>query len=585
MNKKLFILVLLVVLLLSFSSVYGEKGDIEEKAYDLGYDKGWDSGKKYAGEPGESLDEIEIPKGIIPNKNRIKSHFKQVYEDIYNTKYDEDIVDYYLEGFEHGFEDAVRYGKASGSDGEKLNYSQSLGRTLGGIYAHQDHSEGKNSNWRRAIPSDRQIRTMYNLSRETSQYRTEFIRSFKLAFESGYKEGYERANLGPVRTAYDEGLNHGADIGQMKGEYAAILDVSLGRSNIWSRHQVGDHMIIEDYGLDYQVEEYRTAFITGYWQAFIEAYEETHRGLHMEDNRTKTHREIISIDGKANIAIAGDDKFLVDIEAGAYYRDVVVTIDSIPMSYIFASTPRYTQVSEIYGLQIINPLFNIHDDSKTINVKLKSYGKDDKYGIYKYDRNKWVYIPSRQEGNYLVAELKPSEINPDGNIFTVRIDSQFVNFYDARGHWAKEEIDIYVKREIINGYPDGTFKPSNEISRREFITMLSRFYDWYPPYDSANVKKFKDYKDFGYGEKPISYAISHGFINGYGDNTFRPNDPISFKEVEQVMGRILGNKNFNWNNYAKELMYERGFRSKSFNGKNNKISRGEFLYMLHRLNK
>lgn len=305
----------------------------------------------------------------------------------------------------------------------------------------------------------------------------------------------------------------------------------------------------------------------------------------MEDNRTKTHREIIPIDGKANIAIAGDDKFLVDIEAGAYYRDVVVTIDSIPMSYIFASTPRYTQVSEIYGLQIINPLFNTYDDTKTINVKLKSYGKDEKYSIYKYDRNKWVYIPSKQDGNYLVAELKPPEIDPDGNIFTVRIDNQFVNFYDARGHWSKEEIDIYVKREIINGYPDGTFKPSNEISRREFITMLSRFYDWYPPYDSANVKKFKDYKDFGYGEKPISYAISHGFINGYGDNTFRPDNPISFREVEQVMGRILGNKNFNWNYYAKELMYERGFRSKSFNSKNNGITRGEFLYMLHRLNK
>lgn len=157
-------------------------------------------------------------------------------------------------------------------------------------------------------------------------------------------------------------------------------------------------------------------------------------------------------------------------------------------------------------------------------------------------------------------------------------------FYDSRGHWAKDEINTYVKREIIYGYPDETFRPNEEISRREFVTMLSRLYDWFPPYDSSNITKFKDYKEFGYAEKAISYATYYGIVNGYSNNTFRPHNPITYKEVEQIMSKVLKNNDFKWDYFAEKMIYENGVRSKSKDGMNNRITRAEFVFMLHRLN-
>ncbi|NMA86546.1 MAG: S-layer homology domain-containing protein, partial [Tissierellia bacterium] len=435
----------------------------------------------------------------------------------------------------------------------------------------------------RDLPSDREIEREYSLNYDEDKYREGFLVGFKRAYEEAYNKSYRDSNKQQVETPDLNGNENGKTIGHMKGEYAAIIDLTLGQTNSWTRHRVQDKVIIEEYGLDFQSNNYSTAFIIGYWDGFMESYNENYKKLQLDSNKVKTHTEKVSIDGKTNIGIPEDDKFLVDIDAGTYYNDVIVTVDSIPTSYINPNSPRHTQASGIYGLKILNTAGTL-DKNKNISIKFKSYGNHVKYGIYKYHYNKWIYIPSEQEGDYLIADINLDNINAQGNIYVVRVDNELPIFFDSRGHWAKDEINTYVKREIIYGYPDGNFKPNNEITRREFLTMLSRLYDWYPPYDSSNIENFKDYKEFGYGEKAISYAVYHNIVKGYSDNTFRPNNPISYKEVEIIMSRVLKNEKFNWDYYAKKILYEEGVRSKSFNSKNNKITRGEFVYMLHRLN-
>ena len=65
----------------------------------------------------------------------------------------------------------------------------------------------------------------------------------------------------------------------MKGEYAAIIDITLGKTNLWTRHKTRDSVIIDEYGLNFQSENYRTAFIIGYWDGFMKSYNETYKSF------------------------------------------------------------------------------------------------------------------------------------------------------------------------------------------------------------------------------------------------------------------------------------------------------------------
>ena len=665
-NKFLTIFILISLIIGSIPISYGmgldKNEDMRKKAYELGYEDGKVKGK-------------DSNKGtpfylIKPSDSYVINRLKEKYG--WDISKEGDIISSYIKGYEDGYNSVINENKDKDDKEkkeEKINYAESLGKTLGELYGYRDYYDGKKSNWTKAIPGDKKLREMYNLDMETSLYRTAFLKIFKENFELGYNVGYEKANLKPIKISYEQGIsdgekfgeslgsiygakdclegrimNHNRDlpsdttirreyslnydvneyaegfligfkrayeksynesyrkanedfseipdlngyesgiiIGQMKGEYAAILDMTMGITNSWTRHKVGDGFIIREYGLSFQSDNYSRAFINGYWDGFMKSYNENYKKLQLDKNKVKTHTEKITIDGKENIGIPEDDKFLVDIEPGTYYNDVIITIDSIPNTYINPNSSRHTQASGIYGLKILN-LAGTFDKDKKVTIKLKSYGNSEKYGIYKYHYNNWVYIPSEQDGDYLIADINLNNINDLGNIYAVRVDNKLPIFYDSRGHWARDEINTYVKREIIYGYPDGSFRPNKEITRREFLTMLSRLYDWYPPYDSSNIKRFKDYNEFGYAEKAISYATYYNIVNGYSDGTFRPHDPISYKEVEIIMARILNNKSFNWDYYANKMMYENGIRSKSKNSKNNKITRAEFVFMLHRLN-
>ena len=56
----------------------------------------------------------------------------------------------------------------------------------------------------------------------------------------------------------------------------------------------------------------------------------------------------------------------------------------------------------------------------------------------------------------------------------VDVSSKESNFTDIKGHWAEEYINSFVELKYILGYPDGTFKPDNNISRAEFVVIINR---------------------------------------------------------------------------------------------------------------
>lgn len=63
------------------------------------------------------------------------------------------------------------------------------------------------------------------------------------------------------------------------------------------------------------------------------------------------------------------------------------------------------------------------------------------------------------------------------NLNVKKSETNNISFTDINGHWGKNAIEAMAKSAVINGYEDGTFKPNNNVTRAETVTMISRLFD------------------------------------------------------------------------------------------------------------
>ena len=179
------------------------------------------------------------------------------------------------------------------------------------------------------------------------------------------------------------------------------------------------------------------------------------------------------------------------------------------------------------------------------------------------------------------------------SVFTVNADS--IKLTDIQNHWAKSNIEQLISMGIVDGYLDGTFKPDNTLKFEEFIKMLVTATEkeeievpqdekWYQPYINIALDKnyiIKDntkliganidrktmaetiynliastdgmiklsekeikfvadrFSDLNISDEKVLHIASMGIINGYPDNTYKPNNNLKRSEATTVILRIL----------------------------------------------
>ncbi len=88
--------------------------------------------------------------------------------------------------------------------------------------------------------------------------------------------------------------------------------------------------------------------------------------------------------------------------------------------------------------------------------------------------------------------------------------------------WFGVPVSWAVEQGLVEGYPDGTFRPSNPISRQEFVTILYR-HAGSPAVDTSIVSDFRDVGLISaYALEAMSWAIETGIVEGYPGNTLQP---------------------------------------------------------------
>ena len=106
---------------------------------------------------------------------------------------------------------------------------------------------------------------------------------------------------------------------------------------------------------------------------------------------------------------------------------------------------------------------------------------------------------------------------------------------DISGHWAEEAINDLVAKGIINGFPDGTFRPDDLVTRAQFakMTTLALDYQAEAPDDST----FNDVPSNYWGFQPVEICARAGLIVGFPDGSFQPEKSVTKAEAVAILAR------------------------------------------------
>ncbi len=143
---------------------------------------------------------------------------------------------------------------------------------------------------------------------------------------------------------------------------------------------------------------------------------------------------------------------------------------------------------------------------------------------------------SRGGGGSVSMSVKvDSETIEQINKETLPEAQQLPDFTDlTSSHWAYDSVTILRKRNIINGYQDGSFRPENTVTRAEFIKMLVLALSIEAEDSQA---EFIDISENDWYYEFVTAGAQKGIITGYPDGSFKPDVIVSREEMAVMLHR------------------------------------------------
>ncbi len=197
-----------------------------------------------------------------------------------------------------------------------------------------------------------------------------------------------------------------------------------------------------------------------------------------------------------------------------------------------------------------------------------------------------------ENGTFYSDRTSHSDAQKTANVeLEINEEACEVPFDDIYGHWAEGYVEELFCREVVNGKDEDTYAPNDNVTRAEFlkIALLNAGYE----VDGEAGEEFSDVSTGDWFYEYVSYGADQGFIEGYSDSTFRPNDSINRAEALVIIMRIAGEDEYevdedweefedvdadDWFAYAIELSADAGIVEGYDNGEfrpANSITRAE----------
>lgn len=223
------------------------------------------------------------------------------------------------------------------------------------------------------------------------------------------------------------------------------------------------------------------------------------------------------------------------------------------------------KADKIYYLELINVTANGASGTITFTVINKNNGMVSK--TLNYDDMVHSYSPEGSGGDSFGAALEfradndfyfeittsnPQSAKFNGT-YSIR-ESDLVHFNDITGHWAENTINKWADKGIVSGYPDGTFKPDNPVTRAELSKILTLAFDLQPSeyvFDKREVNGNEWYYNYLIcaGKYIPNYALpeinekNQPYIDNRTVNAFLPQQSAMRMHVAEALVEIIKSKN------------------------------------------
>ncbi|MDR6726226.1 putative repeat protein (TIGR02543 family) [Paenibacillus amylolyticus] len=140
----------------------------------------------------------------------------------------------------------------------------------------------------------------------------------------------------------------------------------------------------------------------------------------------------------------------------------------------------------------------------------------------------------------MVVVTEEKEQNGGGLVPPQEPTTESSPFYDIAGHWAASDLERAAVAGIITGFNDGTFRTEQNVSRAEFVVMLARSAKRSELSEDQTLP-FTDKKSIPeWAKEGISTAYHNGWVQGFEDGTFQPDQFITRTEAAVFIARALG---------------------------------------------
>ena len=214
--------------------------------------------------------------------------------------------------------------------------------------------------------------------------------------------------------------------------------------------------------------------------------------------------------------------------------DKIITLVKIPASIIDSNKTIEIPVSDISvskdGKNVQTIKIDLEKDAKVnIKIPVKNATLGTVATILQDDGTKKVVSKTNKDETGIILTISSST--------EIQIVENTKQFKDTDNHWGKDYVDFVSSRELFTGTGKERFSPDNLATRGMLVTVLHRL-EGKPKYSENNT--FSDVgKDSWYNDS-VSWATEKGFISGYNDDTFGPNDVITREQIALLLYNIVG---------------------------------------------
>lgn len=220
--------------------------------------------------------------------------------------------------------------------------------------------------------------------------------------------------------------------------------------------------------------------------------------------------------GKLTVTYMGaEGDATIDFTGGLTLTAVLKVLDTAPTG------EKALEVSKYYA-------YSLEEDGYT-EIDLRTAGNIEKQTV--------TVAPEDADASPQTPEENDDETE-SGTEIDPEPEKEKKTFSDVSGHWGEKYIYRAAELSLFKGYPDGSFKPDENVTRAQFVTVLYRYAG--SPETDADTP-FTDTSSLSEEfRQAIAWAYSRGLINGVSSDRFAPNAFIQRQEAAKILFLLNG---------------------------------------------